>query len=381
MTAVLSNPPAYPVMIKGAVLRATGVVSRAVTPTALLTIEDLTLDAPGPDEVLVRIEAAGVCHSDLSVVNGSRPRPLPMLLGHEAAGIVVDCGSGVSDLVPGQRVVAVFLPRCGDCAGCRTNGRQPCLPGSSANTNGTLFGGAIRLQSGGKMVRHHLGVSGFATYAVIDRRSLVPVDADVPAQVAAVLGCAMLTGGGAVLNVERPASGSSVAVVGLGGVGMAALITARALGVTDLVAVDQVPEKLIQARALGASRAYSPQDAVAAGVTADLVIEAAGHALAFENAVQITGPGATMVTVGLPAPDARSSVNPLAITADAKRIQGSYLGSAVPSRDIPVFVDLWRSGRLAVEALISDSIGLDELNVAMDRLDRGLAIRQVVVFD
>lgn len=380
MTAAASARPTYPLAVRGAVLRSAG-ADRPYANTRPLRIEELRLSAPGPNEVLVRIEAAGVCHSDLSVVNGSRLRPMPMLLGHEAAGVVADMGPGVDDLFLGQRVVAVFLPRCGECAGCRTEGRQPCAPGSTANANGTLFGGRIRLIHNDSEVHHHLGVSGFATHAVIDRRSLVPVDDDVPPAVAAVLGCAMLTGGGAVLNVAPPAEGSSVAVVGLGGVGMAALITARALGARELTAVDRVPDKLEKARASGATRTLTPDDAIATGLAADLVIEAAGHPHAFETAVEITASGGTMVTVGLPAPDARATVNPLAITAQAKRIQGSYLGSAVPSRDIPAFVELWRAGRLDVESLISNTIGLDDLNAAMDRLDRGMAVRQVVPFD
>ncbi|RYE41691.1 MAG: alcohol dehydrogenase [Hyphomicrobiales bacterium] len=380
MTVIDSARPAYPVTVKGAVLRKTAEPGM-YTNTTPLAVEELTLAAPGPNEVLVRIEAAGVCHSDLSVINGSRPRPLPMLLGHEAAGIVVDFGEEVLDLPPGQRVVAAFLPRCGDCAGCRTDGRQPCAPGSAANANGTLLGGDIKLDRDGEAVFHHLGVSGFATHAVIDRRSLVPVDHDVPPSVAAVLGCALLTGGGAVLNVVRPTPETSVAVVGLGGVGMAALITARALGVKDLIAVDQLVEKLDKANTLGATRAYTPQQASAEGVTADLVIEAAGHPRAFETAVEITAAGGSMVTVGLPAPDARASLSPLSITAEAKSIHGSYLGSAIPSRDIPVFVDLWRRGALDIEALISDTIRLDDLNTAMDRLHEGVAIRQVIVFD
>lgn len=380
MTAVVPTRPTYPLPIRGAVLRQTSTAESYAT-AAPLVIEDLTLSAPGPDEVLVHVEAAGVCHSDLSVVNGSRVRPLPMLLGHEAAGIVTDLGPGVDDLSIGQRVVAVFLPRCGTCAGCATDGRRPCVPGSAANAAGQLFGGDIRLRHNEATVHHHLGVSGFATHAVIDRRSLVPVDDDVPPTVAALLGCAMLTGGGAVLNIARPSQNTAVAVVGLGGVGMAALITARALGVRELIAVDQVADKLAKARTLGATQTYTPSDAVAAGVDADLVIEAAGHPRAFETAVEITGAGGEMVTVGLPAPDAGSTLNPLAITVQAKRIQGSYLGSAMPARDIPILVELWRAGKLDVEALISDTIGLDEVNTAMERLDRGVAVRQVILFD
>src|SRR5580693_847383 len=222
-------------------------------------------------------EAAGVCHSDLSVVDGNRVRPVPMLLGHEAAGIVEAVGPGVSDIAVGQRVVLVFLPRCGHCAACATEGLTPCEPGSAANTAGTLLGGDIRLARGGRAVYHHLGVSGFATHAVVNRASVVPVDRDVPPPVAALLGCAMLTGGGAVLNVGRPQPGQTVAVVGLGGVGMAAVITALSYAGVHVVAVDQLPEKLARARSLGAHETYTPEQAADAGLKAAVVVEAAGH--------------------------------------------------------------------------------------------------------
>ena len=172
-----------------------------------ITIADLELAPPGADELQVRIEAAGVCHSDLSVVDGNRVRPTPMLLGHEAAGIVERVGDGVTDVAVGQRVVMTFLPRCGHCAACATDGLTPCEPGSAANNAGTLLGGGMRLSRGDGTVYHHLGVSGFATHAVVHRASVVPVPDDVPPPVAALLGCAVLTGGGAVLNVGKPQPG------------------------------------------------------------------------------------------------------------------------------------------------------------------------------
>lgn len=205
----------------------------------------------------MRIEAAGLCHSDLSVIDGTRPRPVPMLLGHEAAGIVERVGAGASDLGVGQRVVMTFLPRCGQCAACATDGVIPCEPGTAANTAGTLLGSATRLARDGAPVHHHLGVSGFATHAVVNRASVVPLDTDVPAPVAALLGCAVLTGGGAVLNVARPRPGQTVVIVGLGGVGMAAMLTALAHTDVHVVAVDALPAKLGAATALGAHAVYT----------------------------------------------------------------------------------------------------------------------------
>jgi alcohol dehydrogenase len=346
--------------------------------TRPLTVGELELEDPGPGEVLVRIAAAGVCHSDLSVVNGNRARPVPMLLGHEASGRVVRLGSGVSDLAVGQQVVMTFLPRCGQCAGCATDGRMPCGPGSVSNAAGELLGGGRRLTRDGIGVHHHLGVSAFATHAVVDTRSVVPVDDDVPPDVAAVLGCAVLTGGGALLNAAPPEPGQSVMVVGLGGVGMAALLTAVALGCGDVVAVDGVAAKRDHARELGATTVLDPAELASSGVRCDVVVEAAGNARAFEAALAATAPGGRTVTVGLPPPDALASVSPLLLVAEARTVIGSYLGSAVPARDIPVFAQWWREGRLPVSELVSSRIGLDDINRAMDELAAGTALRQII---
>ncbi|GEL96581.1 alcohol dehydrogenase catalytic domain-containing protein [Cellulomonas terrae] len=363
--------------IVGAVLERSG----APAPFARsrpFTVGPLELDGPGPGELLVRIEAAGVCHSDLSVVDGNRVRPTPMLLGHEAAGIVEALGDGVDDLARGDRVVMTFLPRCGACPECATDGRLPCRVGSAANGLGVLVGDHRRLSRDGAPVHHHLGVSAFASHAVVSRTSVVRVDPDVPPEVAALLGCAVLTGGGAVVNAGRPREGDTVMVVGLGGVGMAALLVAVALGF-EVIGVDALADKLDAARANGASAACTPAEL--GSVRAPVVIEAAGSARAFETALAATAPGGTTVTVGLPAPGARASLSPLTLTAEARTVVGSYLGSAVPARDIPLYVDLWRSGRLPLERLVSSRITLHDLDVAMDRLAAGGELRQLIVLD
>lgn len=365
--------------ITGAVLEEVG---RAApwAQTRPLTVGELELEGPGPGEVLVEMEAAGVCHSDLSVVDGNRPRPVPMLLGHEACGRITALGAGVADLRVDQRVVMTFLPRCGECPGCATGGRMPCGPGSVSNAAGELLRGGRRLSRDGEPVNHHLGVSAFATHAVVDTRSVVVVDDDVPPEVAAVLGCAVLTGGGALLNAAPPEPGQSVMIVGLGGVGMAALLTAVALGAAEVIAVDGVEAKRDRARELGATMVIDAAELTSRGVRADVVIEAAGSARAFEAALAATMPGGRTVTVGLPNPDARASVSPLQLVAEARTVIGSYLGSAVPSRDIPLFAQWWREGRLPVEALVSSRIGLDDVNRAMDELATGRAVRQLIEF-
>lgn len=372
------------IRIQGAVLDRIG-LPRPYSKSKPLKVVELDLDPPGNDEVLIRIEAAGLCHSDLSVVDGNRVRPVPMLLGHEAAGIVEAVGpqqaKANDNIAVGQRVVLVFLPRCHRCAACATEGLAPCEPGSAANAAGTLLGGGIRLHQADRLIHHHLGVSGFATYAVVNRASAIPVPADVPAHVAALLGCAVLTGGGAVLNAGNPRPGQSVAVVGLGGVGMAAVLTALAYPDVHVIGIDQLTEKLLAARVIGAHETYTPQQAADAGIKASVVIEAAGHPDALQTAIGLTAAGGRTITVGLPPPDARISLSPLDFVAQGRSLIGSYLGSTVPTRDISRFVSLWRSGRLPVETLVSSTIRLSDLNEAMDRLADGTAVRQLIDFD
>jgi alcohol dehydrogenase len=366
--------------IQGAVLEEIGrnapyEVSRPIT------ISDLELDPPGQGELLVKIDAAGICHSDLSVVNGARPRPVPMLLGHESAGTVLELGDGVVDVKVGDRVIMTFLPRCGKCAGCATEGKLPCEVGSKANAAGTLLGGGIRLHRDGKDIWHHLGVSGFATYAVVNRLSVVPVSRDVPPEVAAALGCAVLTGGGAVINAGNLQPGQDILVLGLGGVGMAAIMTAVALRHGKVIGVDKLPEKLPLATKLGAELVYTTEEVMKEGLRAPVVIEAAGYAEAFEQAVKLTSVGGITVTVSLPHQTACAAIAPAVLTGEARTLIGSYLGSAVPSRDIPTYVKMWREGRLPIEQLVSAKIRLDEINAAMDALEQGRALRQVIVFD
>lgn len=364
--------------ILGAVLEEVG-RARPFADSSPLRITELDLAPPGPSEVLLRIEAAGICHSDLSVVDGTRSRPTPILLGHEASGVVCEVGSGVDGLSPGDHVVTVFLPRCQTCAACLTDGLLPCIAGSASNTAGELFEGGVRLSRHGEPVRHHLGVSAFASHAVVDHRSVVRVDEDVPPQVAALFGCAVLTGGGAILNASGLSQPSDLMIVGLGGVGMAALLTAVAVG-HRVIAVDANEDKLVQATELGAESVVAADEVAHARVTAPVVIECAGSARAFETAFAATAPGGRTVSVGLPAPMARASISPLTITSEARTVVGSYLGSAVPERDIPLFVELWRSGRLQVESLITAEIELEQVNEAMDTLTRGEAVRQMIRF-
>ncbi|GMA58464.1 alcohol dehydrogenase [Alicyclobacillus sacchari] len=318
-----------------------------------LRIETLDLDAPGPGEVLVRVRAAGLCHSDLSVINGSRPRPLPMALGHEAAGEIVEVGPGVHDVVPGDHVVCAFVPSCGHCLPCQEGRPALCEPGAAANAAGTLLSGARRLHLGDRDIHHHLGVSGFSEYAVIARNSLVKVDPDIPFEQVAIFGCAVMTGVGAVVNTARVAVGSSVAVVGLGGVGLSALLGAVVAGARRVVAVDVNPSKLEFASKLGATDIFDARDpdvvslvkaATDGGV--DFAFETAGAVPAMQTAYAVTRRGGTTVTTGLPDPSHLFAFPQVTLTAEERTIKGSYVGSCIPARDIPRFLELFKQGKL-----------------------------------
>jgi alcohol dehydrogenase len=370
--------------VRAAVLEAMG-AAPPYAESRPLRIQEVELDPPGPGEVLVRIAAAGLCHSDLSVINGDRPRPLPMVLGHEAAGIVEEVGPGVDDLARGDHVVLVFMPSCGHCLPCMEGRPALCEPGAAANGAGTLLSGARRLRRDGEPVNHHVGVSAFAEYATVSRRSLVKIDPELPLDEAALFGCAVLTGAGAVINTAGVRPGQTVAVVGLGGVGLCALLAAVACGSREIVAVDLLPEKLAFARQLGATVTFDARDervaeaireATRGGV--DFAFELAGSAKALELAWAITRRGGTTITAGLPHPSARLSVPIVQLVAEERALKGSYIGTAVPARDVPRLIDLFRKGRLPVDRLVSGRLSLDEINEGFDRLARGQAIRQIV---
>ena len=373
--------------MRSAVLRAAG-APRPYADSHPLGIEQVELAPPGEGEVLVGVRAAGLCHSDLSVVNGDRPRPTPMALGHEAAGEVLEVGPGVRDVRVGDHVVLVFVPSCGLCVPCREGRPALCEPGAVSNTAGTLLSGERRLtDSDGEPLNHHLGCSSFAEFAVVSERSVVRVDDDLPWDQAALFGCAVLTGVGAVVNTARVRLGQSVAVVGLGGVGLNAVLAAVASGAREVIAVDPLQDKLDLAASLGATRtvlagpaaADAVRDLTGGGV--DVAIEMAGSVPAFDTAYRATRRGGTTVTGGLPHPAATWSIPPVQLVAEERTIKGSYIGSSVPGRDIPRYVELFRSGQLPVDALLGARLALDDINAALDHLDSGHALRQVVMID
>ena len=373
--------------VRAAVLRQTGLPA-PYAQSRPLQIETVELSPPGRGDLCVRVLAAGLCHSDLSVIDGSRPRPMPMVLGHEATGEVVEVGADAGDFAVGDRVVFSFVPMCGHCEPCAVGRPVLCEPGAQANANGTLLGGGRHWSNApNDVLLHHLGISGFAEYTVVSARSAVRIDPELAPEIAALFGCAVMTGVGAVVNTAKVMPGESVAVFGLGGVGLAALLGARAASAYPLIAVDVVEEKLATARELGASHCIDARqpDAVAAireisRGGAQYAIESVGSEQVLAQAYAATRRGGTTVTVGLPAPQKIFSVPAVSLVAEERTVKGSYMGSAVPSRDIPRYVALYRAGLLPVDRLLTHRLPLEEINIGFDRLARGEAIRQVVLF-
>lgn len=353
-----------------------------------LTIETLDLAPPGPDEVLVRIMATGLCHSDLSVIDGNRPRPMPMVLGHEAAGVIAEIGRDVTGFAVGDHVVMTFTPSCGHCPTCAGGRPAMCEPGGTANTAGTLIDGGIRLSLDGRPVYHHLGVSGFADHAVVSPDSLVRIDPDIPFAEAALFGCAVMTGVGAVVNTAKIAVGTTVAVVGLGGVGLAAIMGACAAGARAVIAVDLSDAKLALARQVGATATVNAgaPDAVEqvrrlTGGGVDYAFEMAGSIRALDSAVAMTRrAGGMTVTAGLPPHDACLPVNIARLVGEERSLLGSYMGTCVPTRDIPRYIALYRAGRLPVDRLLTGRLKLEDINEGFDKLRTAEAVRQVIDF-
>lgn len=351
-----------------------------------IRIEEVELDPPQTGEVLVKIGGGGLCHSDLSIINGDRPRPLPMVLGHEGAGEIVEVGPGVRDVKPGDRVVFQFSASCGRCRRCLEGRPGICEQAARAKADGQLMGGGKRLHLDGQEVGHHSGVSCFAEYAVVDRGSVVVIDDDLPLHEAALFGCAVMTGVGAVINTARILPGDSVAVVGLGGVGLNGLLGARLAGAETIVAIDLNDEKLGLARQLGATHTFNARDEDCVAAVRDLTnggvdfaFELAGTVPAMKTAYAVTRYGGTTVTAGLSPSVAEFSFNQSNLVAEEKTIKGSYMGSCVPVRDIPRFISLYRQGKLPVDRLISGRVGFDELNEGFDRLQAVATLRQVLV--
>lgn len=354
-------------------------------PRTPVEVVDVELAPPKEREVLVRIAACGVCHTDLHVVDGNLPEPLPAVLGHEAAGVVVATGPGVERLQEGDHVVLALVPSCGRCEPCRRGRRNFCELGARMSSTGTLADGTSRLSLNGAELHHFNSVSSFAEYAVVPESAAVAIRKDVPLDRAALVSCAVITGCGAVFNTAGVEEGARVAVWGCGGVGLSAIQGARIAGAETIVAVDTRPEKLALALRLGATHAAQPAEAVdkVRDVTdggADYTFEAIGDETAIREVWAAVRPGGTAVVLGLMPKGTSLTIDPWGFIEE-KRLLGCFLGSARIDVDIPRLVDLHASGDLDLEGLVSKRLPLADLRDAFDRLRSGEGARQLVVFD
>jgi S-(hydroxymethyl)glutathione dehydrogenase/alcohol dehydrogenase len=355
----------------------------AVGPQAGVDLrDDVTAVGPGPGEVRVRLRATGVCHSDLSVLTGVIPSGMPAVLGHEGAGEVIEVGALVTAVRPGQHVVISWTPACGDCPECRRGLPFLCLTFVIEGFRKPRF----RLADGSPA----FGMAGCGTWAeemVVPWQAVIGVDDDVPFEYAALLGCGIPTGVGAVINTARVAPGSSVAVVGCGGVGLAAIQGARIAGASVILAVDPLESKHAKALGLGATHAATPDGAAAArqqltgGQGFDYAFEVVGRAATIRSAWRLARRGGEVIVVGAGDRSDNAEFSAFELLFDGKSLRSSLYGGCDLRRDVPRFVGLWRAGRLDIEGLISRRIAFDELNDAVAALRQGDVVRQVVTFD
>jgi S-(hydroxymethyl)glutathione dehydrogenase / alcohol dehydrogenase len=355
---------------------------------APLKIDDITLDKPKRGEVMVKVAASGVCHSDLSVVNGTLPfPPPPAILGHEGAGVVQEIGEGVTAVQPGDHVILSWRPSCGRCGYCVTGRPQLCQTIGMALLQGYLPDGTTRFHKGDTEIRIFTGVASFAEYTVVPETGVVKIRKDVPLEAAALVGCGVMTGVGAVINTAKVEAGSSVAVIGCGGVGLNVIQGAVLAGAEKIIAVDLNPKKLELARQFGATRCVNPADGdsvtqvlgLTDGLGVDYAFEVIGRADTAVQAYNSIRPGGTAVVVGVAKPDDMMTIPALSLLQE-KTLKGSIYGSARPSVDMPKLLDLYLGKRLKLDELVSRRITLEQVNEAFQWMEKGEVARSVIVY-
>ena len=352
----------------------------------LAVVDDVELDDPQAGEVVVRVEHCGVCHSDLHMIDGSLPSPMPVILGHEAGGIVEEVGPGVTDLAPGDKVILTLRPPCGRCYWCVRGQFSQCAPGA-AMVAGTFADGGTRIRRGDQVV-HRAGVvlAAFAERTVVPVTAAVKVDDDTPLEIAAVIGCAVQTGVGAVVNTAQVQPGDTVAVVGLGGIGISIVQGARLAGASRVIGIDPVASRREQAAQFGVTDAIDPEAGDAAaqvqdltgGIGVDHAFEAVGRAALIESAIGMTRSAGNIVIVGVPGMMDMLNLHALGFWATGKVLRGTFLGDANPHRDFPRLLSLWRAGKLDLEAMVTSHRPLDEINEAFDDMRAGAGLRTVL---
>jgi Zn-dependent alcohol dehydrogenase len=351
-----------------------------------LRIETVELGALKPGDALVRIGAASLCHTDLEVIEGQLAYPMPIVLGHEAAGTVEALGPGVEGLARGDAVVLSWNPHCGHCFYCEQDQPILCETYLRLGPKAVQFDGTTRLSLDGAPVYHLMYLGAFAEYCVVPAQSAVRVPHEIPFDRACLIGCGVMTGVGAVINTAKVPAGSTVAVIGLGGVGLSSLLGGIAVGASRVVAVDLSDDKLGLARQLGATDTFNAgganavdeiRSATNGGV--EYAFEMAGSVRAMDLAYKITRRGGTTVTAGLPPPTHTFNLPQVNLVAEERTVKGSYIGTCVPVRDLPRYIALYRRGKLPVDRLMSSHLKLADINLGFDRLHEGKAVRQVIV--
>lgn len=365
--------------IKAAVLNAVGEPFR---------IETLDLAAPGAGEVLVKIKAAGVCHSDYHLRTGDTKHNLPVVPGHEGSGVVTEVGPGVTRVKPGEAVILNWAPSCGACFYCLHGRPSLCTTYVGPLWDGTMLDGNTRLSRNGKPVYHFSGIACFAEYVVVPEISCVPVASDVPLEVGALVGCAVTTGVGAALNTARVEPGSSVAVYGAGGVGLSIIMGAKLAGAARIIAVDRSAAKGEMALSFGATdfvmagpQAVERIREMTAGRGADYVFEAIGIPAVQEQCLDSARPGGKVILVGVSPMGSSTNLPGAIITRQEKTVTGSYYGTAHTLRDFPLYIDLYQRGLLDLDRLISRTYRLEQINEAFEDMLSGNIARGVILFD
>ncbi len=341
-------------------------------------VDDLSVGDPGPGEVRVRVHAAGICHSDLSGMNGTLPQMAPFVPGHEGAGEVVAVGEGVTATTVGDHVIVAWNPPCGRCTACRRGQPNLCVDIFFA------IAGAARFSRAGGGVFGFAGTGTWVEEMVLPEQGVVVVPPDVPYEIGALIGCGVTTGVGAAVNTARVAVGATVVVFGCGGVGISAIQGARLCGAAEIVAVDTAPGKLDQARQFGATHAVHPddlagaRDEVTGGEGFDYAFECIGIAPTFRAAWDATRRGGTTTIVGAGSAESHLELNGFELFFTEKRLLGSYYGSADVRTEFHRLIRLWRAGRLDLEAMVSNRFGLEGINDGIQALQRGEVVRQIV---
>jgi S-(hydroxymethyl)mycothiol dehydrogenase len=354
-----------------------GVVARSVH--APVEVVDVLVPDPGPGEALVRVQACGVCHTDLHYREGGINDEFPFLLGHEAAGVVEAVGAGVTDVEPGDFVILNWRAVCGECRACRRGRPWYCFNTHNAAQKMTLTDGTELTPA--------LGIGAFAEKTLVAAGQCTKVDPSAPPEVAGLLGCGVMAGIGAAINTGNVGRGDSVAVIGCGGVGNAAIAGARLAGARRIIGIDVDERKLATARELGAthvvdSRETDPVEAVREltdGFGADVVIEAVGRPETYRQAFYARDLAGTVVLVGVPTPEMRLELPLIDVFGRGGALKSSWYGDCLPSRDFPMLIDLFLQGRLPLDKFVSETIGLDEVEAAFDKMHRGEVLRSVVL--